>query len=491
MRKRFHSTAALLAAILAAQTLVGCGESRSGNKPDTSSPEQVSEETTADDSYHADYLPDVNYDGYVFRVVTMQEYPTDITEENGDIVNDAYYKRNRIIEEKYDIEFQETSYVNYWEPTDLFKKSTLAASDDFDLCRLIQRDAFALAVEGYVATPDMLPYADLTQPWYNQYLNEALSINGDYLLAYTDECIDLLMSELCIFFNKNIIDDLNLESPYTLVRDGTWTDDKFYEYAVAAVSDVDGNGKFEFDVDRFGVIAEHDFFVPSIWVGANVKTVEKDKDGVPYYSAEGNEKLYSILEKLNEFYHTDGNVCNPFAMVPNGEASRPMGRQSFANGHALFHVGGFGRCADFRSMNDDFGIVPLPKYDAEQESYYTRIIDAWINVAPVNAPDLNRTIVILEALAVESKNYVIPAIYDNEIKNKGIRDEDSLEMLEIIENTRTLDFGDTVWQGAIRGDLIEAVKNNKSNFASLIASKKNIVEKTINTALEQLEERQQ
>lgn len=490
MGKRFHSTAALLAAILAAQTLVGCGDSQSGKNPDTTSPEQASAETTADDKYHADYLPDEKYDNYVFRVVTMQEYPSDITEENGDIVNDAYYKRNQIIEEKYGIEFQETSYVNYWETTDLFKTSTLAASDDFDLCRLIQRDAFALALEGNVATPDMLPYADLTKPWYNQYLNDALSIKGEYLLGYTDECIDLLMSELCVFFNKNIIDELNLESPYSLVRNGTWTDDKFYEYAAAAVSDVDGNDKYEFNVDRFGVIAEHDFFVPSIWVGANVKTIEKDKDGVPYFAADGNEKLYSVLEKVTEFYHTDGNVCNPFAMVADEEASRPIGRQSFANGHAMFHVGGFGRCADFRGMNDDFGIVPLPKYDAEQESYYTRIIDAWINVAPVNAPDLNRTSVILEALAVESKNYVIPAIYDNEIKNKGIRDEDSLEMLEIIENTRTLDLGDTVWQAAIRADLIYAVHSNRSNFASLIASKKNIVEKTINTALEQLEERQ-
>ena len=487
MGKRFLSTASfLLTGLLAVNACISC--SNTAETPVvTASNDTTTEETTVDDSYHADYLPEVNYNGYVFRVITMPEYPTDVTEENGDIVNDAYYQRNRIIEDRYGIEFKETSYINFWEPTDLFKQSVLAQSDDFDLCRLIQRDAFSLALEGMVATPDMLPYADLTQPWYNQFLNESLTINGEYLLAYTSECVGTLYEELCIFFNKRIANDLALTSPYELVKAGTWTLDTFLEYATAAIDDIDGNGKYEFNVDRFGVIAESDFFIPSMWVGAGIKTVDKDENDIPYFCAEGNEKLFTVLDKVTDFYNSKGSCCDPFVILHTGEPDRIKGRQSFAAGHSLFQVGGFGRCSEYRGMEDDFGIIPLPKYDADQETYCTRIIDSWINVAPISAPDFDRTSVILEALAVESKNILIPSIYENEIKNKGIRDEESLEMLAIMENTHSLDLGDTVWQADVRNVFVGAVQNKNKNYASLIEKNKKRINKTITKALESLE----
>lgn len=483
----------ILAALLMAQVLVGCGNSNGDTTTSADTSGSTTEETIPDEPnkknglWYADYLPEKDYEGYTFRVLTMDQFPTDVTEEDGDTVNDAYYKRNSIIESRYNINFEQTSYMNYWETTEAFKKSALAQSDDFDLCRLIQRDAFAVALEGLAATPDMLPYIDMTKPWYIQYLNEALTIDGQAILAYSDECEHAMTSVQAVFFNKKILDDLGLESPYTLVRDGTWTYDKLFGYAEKAVSDLNGDGEFKLNEDRFGFIGELDMFLPSVWVSSDVKTVEKDNKDIPYFAANGNEKFYSIVKQVNSFVNTKGNFLNTFKAIKAAEESRITGRESFANGYSLFKMMDFGFCLDLREMENDFGIVPLPKYDEKQTEYFSRILDAWTNVALSCATDLERTSIILEALAVESKNYVIPAIYENAITQKGIRDEDSLEMLEIIQKNRTLDLGDTVWQADIRNKYYEMVMANKDNVASQTEKIVKKADKIISDALEQVE----
>lgn len=137
----------------------------------------------------------------------------------------------------------------------------------------------------------MLPYIDMTKPWYIQYLNEALTIDGQAILAYSDECEHAMTSVQAVFFNKKILDDLGLESPYTLVRDGTWTYDKLFGYAEKAVSDLNGDGEFKLNEDRFGFIGELDMFLPSVWVSSDVKTVEKDNKDIPYFAAEWKRKI--------------------------------------------------------------------------------------------------------------------------------------------------------------------------------------------------------
>lgn len=492
MKKKTFSL--ILAALLMSQVLVGCGSSDgSKNTTPTDTSGDTNVDTVPDEPnkknglWYADYLPEKDYGGDTFRVLTMERFPTDVPEENADIVNDAYYKRNSIIESRYNINFEQTSYANYWETTEAFKQSAFAQSDDFDLCRLIQRDAFAVALAGLAATPDMLPYIDMTKPWYIQYLNEALTIDGQSILAYSDECEDAFTGVLSVFFNKKMIDDLGLESPYDLVRNGTWTYDTMFEYAEKAVSDLNGDGEYTFNEDRFGFIDEIDMFLPSIWIGSNVMTVEKDANDIPFFNALGNERFYEIVKDVNTFVNTKGNFLDTFKSINQGEQSRPEGRKSFANGYSLFTMASFGICLELRDMKDDFGIVPVPKYDAEQEEYLSRIIDAWTNVALSCATDLERTSIILEALAVESKNYVIPAIYENAIAQKGVRDDDTLDMLDIIQKNRILDLGDTVWQADIRMTYYNMVSKNKDNVASETEKIVNKAEKVISDALEQVE----
>lgn len=481
---------ALLLAILMILSLsvISCAEKTDESVTDESSVTEVDAEES-ELWYSADYLPNENYEGYQFRFVTVASLPSHVEQQDGDIVNDAYYTRNLVIGERYNVKFTQKDVADYQSLTSTFRKSATANSDDFDLCRIIMRDAFSNALSGYIASVDELEYVDISQPWYIQYVNEELTIGGKLYFAYSDECIDAFMGSMCVFFNQSLTADLNLSSPYDLVANGKWTIDNFYAGALAAVYDINNDNKYTLEDDRWGIISEHDMLIPSMWIGAGLKTIEKDSDMIPYFSAHGNERMYDILKKVYDYWVSDGVCYDSFLKIGYDEKNRITARNSFINGMAMYIVNSFGTASTLRDMEKDFGIVPLPKYDEEQEIYYSRLCDGWINVPPTVSSNLVRTSVIMEALAIESKNYVIPAIYENALLNKFIRDETSVKMVEeYIMKNRMLDLGDSIWMDPVRNIFMACFTQKKPDFASAAEKDVKIVEKTIETAMKKISE---
>jgi hypothetical protein len=120
MNKRIIAFILLL--LLNAFPIIACAEKAGSTASDTMSVETSAESAAETEWYTAEYLPDTNYDGYLFRFVSMAGNPSHVAEENGDIVNDAYYTRNRIISERYNVTFDETDVAGYPDLTSTFKK---------------------------------------------------------------------------------------------------------------------------------------------------------------------------------------------------------------------------------------------------------------------------------------------------------------------------------------------------------------------------------
>jgi len=465
----------------------GCDNKQPGsvNEPNIAANRPASEtgETEEPESgpahYVADYLPDVSYGGYEFRIVSTSsglfaDYPefwADTTEETGETVNDAIYKRNRLIEERYDIVFKEISVNDWPELQPLFKKSVTAGSDDFDLCMLISREAWATALTGAIFPLKDLPYLDMSQPWYAHDVNSQISINGKYYFAYSDECLNMFGQTLCVLFNKKITEELALDNMYNLVKENKWTTDKFYEFAKAAAKDLDGDGKMTKD-DRYGIHSRNDMFFPYFWVGSGLKTVGKDENDLLVFIGD-NQRLYDILEKT---YQNIWGGETVYLEDATGDL--------FENNLALFRVNDICSIARYRGMEMDFGILPFPKNDESQEKYYTRVIDGWINCVPGYAPNTERTSIIMEALAVEAKNYTVPAYYEVALRAKHARDDESLEMLDIIHATRTVDLGDTFYYEPVRSTFSSVIDAKKNTFASSVEKNTARIQKALDKANE-------
>ena len=472
----------------------------SGNKQDNPEAEKETAETSSSGGLEAPEgknerfapnLPEFDFGGYEFCAVVpvnnaYGSYTFDKEEETGDNLDDAIYKRNRYVENKFNIILKQTEISDFWQLSDLFKKTVLSGSDDFDAST--QNESLNLAVQGYCLLPDELPYIDMSQPWYAHDMNDTYRIGNKNIIAYSDECMSVYDAVIAVCFNKKLIRDLGLENPYDLVKSGAWTHDKFFDMCRAAVFDLDGNGEMT-DTDRYGILSQYDELLGNFWVGAGIKTVVKDSGDMLALNVAGNEPLLAILDKTHQNIYGGEKIffdaLSSFNQVTNFEVSNTyswgfvdISRQQFEVDLGLFLTAKMVRIPYLRAMEADFGIVPFPKADESQSRYYAASNGAWPKIVPKTASDPERTSIILEALAAESKNVTIPAFIEICLKTKYARDEESSEMLSIILDSVTEDLGTTIFWATIKGTLIEEVMGN-GNFVSVVEKQSARLEKVL------------
>ncbi len=141
---------------------------------------------------------------------------------------------------------------------------------------------------------------------------------------------------------------------------------------------------------------------------------------------------------------------------------------------------------DLREAEFAFGILPYPMFDESQEEYNNLISTVLVTTAsvPYNCKDIDMTGAVLEAMAYYSVDTLTPAYYDNALKGRYVRDEESGDMLDIIFATRVYDLGFIFdWGGA--GSLVTKLYQNKSDeFASSVEGIKTKAETAIIEALE-------
>ncbi|MBQ4289606.1 MAG: hypothetical protein II719_00260, partial [Clostridia bacterium] len=115
----------------------------------------------------------------------------------------------------------------------------------------------------------------------------------------------------------------------------------------------------------------------------------------------------------------------------------------FQQGHELLFVSLLRHMQEgFREMEDDFGIVPVPKYDSSQENYYHRS-NAYsaLFAVPSTVLDTEKVGAVFAYISWLSNQTVLPAYYEVTLKQKRTRDEDAPYMLDLIHNSISYDFG--------------------------------------------------
>lgn len=470
---------------IALLSVASCGED--DTQTPTKNTDAITHETSvqenADTGSHAEDLGDYDFGGYEFRIVAYDEYPADFNEPSANMIDNSIYERNTHVEEVLNIKFVETRYpyAQYNDVNTLLRNAGLAQSDDYDLYTVVHRQAHSAVLEGYVPAASNMPSVDLEQPWYLQELNKSLTINDIMLLAYT--AYDKNPGGYAVFFNKKIISELDLDNPYQLVDDGIWTSERLYTMAEEAISDIDGNGKMELG-DRFGIITEQDNLIDLAYRGSGERLVNFSVDPP---AVNTSERLVDVCSMILPYTKIKGFIFNPFSEFGQTEDSRYRGNEEFAADRALFLVRGTDTLTALGNMESDYGIVPFPKYDEAQDRYYVGIDGSRIAVPLGCSADLSRVCIVKEALAIESLRYTYPAYYENALKNRYVRDEESIRMLEIITESNAFDLGASIWSDIVREPWMTNIVSGKDNFISAIQKKEKQANKAIGELLEQVD----
>ena len=454
----------------------------------------VEEDTAPAETKIDPKLPtDVRYDGYEFKVLTKglfskHWYSVDISssEINGEPINDAVYARNLAVNEKYGVTVVDIP-GNYYNLDGDATKAILSGDDVYDmLCYC----AVALINNGYLVNLYDVPYLNLKQPYYNQNCIDSLTLKGKLFSVAGDLLIMDKNATWCVQFNKNIVNDLGLnkkygKSLYDVVNDGEWTLGFMYETAKLAAYDVDGDGVMHELNDIWGILTESNNTYTFL-VGCGERIASTDSNGNPKITLYG-DRVASVIHDVMQIQKDSKVALDASALTGYADVWAEVMDKNFIESRALYNVAGINRITLFRTMEVDFGILPMPKYEQKQEKYCNAISYYGANFIsiPKSATDLERTGIIIEALSCESMYTLLPAYYDITLKTKASRDAESLEMLELIFKTTVFDLGYYFYWGGTNALL--ATLKDAGTFASDLASRENAINTDIEKTLQAID----
>ena len=144
----------------------------------------------------------------------------------------------------------------------------------------------------------------------------------------------------------------------------------------------------------------------------------------------------------------------------------------FENGHALFSQRVPNDIYKLRDMEDDIGILPMPKYDASQENYIAAAWGGavWTLPKTFDTADADNLGIVLEAMSYATYHEVVPVYKEIALKTKTARDNESEEMLDIIFDNVYFDFGTNIMYDAVIADTFLTDIFNSGSSGIIISS---------------------
>ena len=454
MTKRF--LALVLTVLMLLPAMVACASDDAGKPADSTPPAEGTQApaSTAPTSTEPEFkptLPEVRYDGEELVIVHRspdETYYAEIyiqaEERNGDLLNDAVYKRNTTMEEKYGIDIVSVIEAN---PQNAISVAAQAQSDEYDIAFPKMKSINAITTSGYLYNLHDLDHVDFTKPYWDTNFDQDITLYGKLYAMVSDISLMTLIGTRGIIFNRDLAKENNLEDPYDLVKNNQWTLDKMIEMSLAVSADLDGNQAFD-DLDQYGMLTESSNFRYMV-IASGVDLFTRDADGNPIVGFM-NEKSISVIEKLRSIYNDETHAIayeslkNTAGAAALDGAYWSYGRKIFANGQILFVQNGassMNQIASFE-MSQEYGILPNPKYDSAQQRYYhAPDEETTVLVVPSANNDYDRLGVLLEDLAYYSSQTILPTYYETVIKIRRAPVPEVAEMLDIIKNSIAYNLG--------------------------------------------------
>ena len=455
MKKRFLSI--LLASLLVLPALTGCSDKAAEN-PGSAETTPVSSGASADaagaDEAEADFigddLPDKNFEGAAFNILTTTWYTAKdyiyADEINGEVVNDALFNQRSKISERFNVEITcDASDGNDAVSTNVHN---LVISGDDSYHIVYNHDNLTMnnGLKGDFCNLRSFELLDFSKPWW-QGASQVFTIQGKLFATANPLAMSGIYMNCTVSFNKTMATDLQLEYPYEKVRNGEWYLDDMTAMAKVAMRDLDGNGTYDSN-DQWGFLtASYGWLQFQSDMGAGC--MEKDDEGNVCFT--GNiDKLVSVMEKFD--------AMDEYTRASEGT---DYNVQMFSEGKGLFMFSENRNL--YESMRDSdvsYGILPAPKFDELQENYASAGYDIYWGVLLSAAAHEELISYCLEAISCENYNNVIPAVWETVLGSKLADAPEDTEMFYIIRDVQYVDLGYALSQSISGLNSIVFLKTN-------------------------------
>ena len=448
-KNRIITSLVLLSMLLS--SLVSCSEKETetesnanvGTKDtETSGAVTLGDDTTEADgaeAYFAKTFDGITLGGGDFMFLTMfsssplKDYVRfDHEGITGEPVDDAIYNQVVTVEDKLDVN------IDYYASANVRSEIMNAVKSGDTTYKAVEDHNTIIAnlvISNYLTDLNNIEYINFDNPWWNENYKEKLTVAGKTYLAFGDIFFEAGIKNVHLFyFNKEMCDSYNIEYPYQAVYDGKWTMDYIMNLVGGVSKDLNGDGMMDRN-DRWGLV-QSPIQSSIIYYTSGFGTMSYDEDGYPYLDM-WSDAFVNFYEKLFALdYKTEG-------VWTNTQADESANFQMFVDGKVLLCSDFLSNASRVREVEFDVGILPYPKYDenADYVNWPTGGNHLMGVPSVIDSDEYDFVGIVLEALSVTGYEYVRPALYEVTLQGKLARDRESQDMLDLIFDTMSIDFG--------------------------------------------------
>ena len=485
--KKYLRAMCLAFAVLMILSAVSCAENSDDEKNSAGNDvSQTSEsETDAKDLSYVSELPSsVKFDGETVRILSLDSAGLNdelyVEEGNtGNNVNDAVYARNLAIEDRLGIDLEITLDSNAMANVENNIKA--GGSDAMQIYSDSINFTVRSMIKGYFYDLSEVENLDVEKKYWTQGFRDIASYgkeNKQYLITGAPS-LSLYRFTFVTIFNKDYFEDAGWEDLYTIVENGDWTLDYQFSLISDVYQELDGKTGIT-EGDFVGLITGKVISIDPYLTACGIHMIKKDAGtGRWYFDGSTQERVASMVDKLKKIYN-DSNGVYAF------DSESTVITEKFASEEgAMATIELWFLEQAIGQIGFNYGIVPMPKFDTNQERYYSYVQDSATSFGILTCAaenDLPMLGAFLDQLGYESYQKVVPEYYGRSLSYKFLQDEESQKMLNLIYETTEYDFVgafSAILNPVIRDEMRTVVTSSADIVGSSYAKWKRGMENTL------------
>ena len=412
-----------------------------------------------ENGYIMDTLPeDMNFgDEFVILADDGQKSHFYATEDAEAPVYQAIYLRNSTVEERLGITavwqlVKCGSSSSTSTPFNQLCETDMNSNHEYDCVVAYNLNPYALANKGYLVNLKDTTNLNLEAPWWpEEFLSSMLYKDQIYALV-DNASVGTVTNLSCIFFNNDLLEAKQLESPYDLVNKNEWTIPKLKELIKDTYEDKNGDGSAQGGTggDLYGLVTSTAARITCWYYAAGLRFSSINEQGELIFNTDVEDATRRIEAIVDLFSGGDALVNEPVSQYV-----------MFKEELAYFYLSNVSLAGNMVNNNVEinYGVAPNPKLDSDQPRYYTHVPnthDAWYLLKGIKDEECSSA--FIEAMASEAYRKVNPVFFETNLKIRYAPDENLAQMYDIIRESITFDFV-YLYQNVMGGDINTGIRN--------------------------------
>ena len=437
----------LLALLMLSSLLIACAETNDGGEDESKGDQN--EQETGDPNY-TDAVPELDFNDETISILSNSKagvndefFSESNTDTQSDVVAKAVYDRNMHIEDRLGVKLD---MILDEAPVSKHSTAVKGGAADYDIVADSTYLAIQAVLKGEFLNLRDVQYIDLDKYYWTQGYNDIVSFgdqNKQYL-ASGALALSMFRYMFVTVYNREVFEALGETDLYEIVNNGEWTLDYQSKIIADRYQDTGTTVNKHDDRDTYGLITGDTVSVDPYCVAANVQLVSKSEDGQWFYNADQFERTVELCGKVQALYANTSTYV--FKTATCDDTGKTDIVEAFAASKSMMAtVQVFALETNVGELMEfDYGIVPMPKFDENQQNYATYVQDQ-VTAVGISSSIADEDVIammgaVLECMASESYATVVDAYYETALSKKYLQNPESKEMLDLIYNSLTFDF---------------------------------------------------